>query len=300
MIKPMLAMDAPMNKLSFPLLAQPKIDGVRGVNFDGILTGRSLKTHANRFVTEIYSHEMFRGLDGELGAGTPADGDLCRRTTSALGTIEGRPQVRWYLFDMVREDMLYMPFSERYEMLTRFYACIEPAWKDWLKLVPCTVVNSEEELAQYMQEQSYPGLDGIIVRNPDAQYKQGRSGLRDRALWRVKEFQEDEAEIVQVIEGKTNLNEAKTNPLGHTERSTMQENMVPNGMVGAIIGRDLKSGEMVKVAAGCLTHDERQHYFKHQDQFLGRIMTYKHFPKGVKDKIRMGTYQRLRLPTDVS
>ena len=52
-MKAMLATDYEEAKLRFPVLAQPKIDGVRGVNFFGTLTGRSLKQHRNKYTTKV-------------------------------------------------------------------------------------------------------------------------------------------------------------------------------------------------------------------------------------------------------
>ena len=40
--KPQLAEDAVLDKVIFPCLVQPKIDGVRAMNLEGTLTGRSL------------------------------------------------------------------------------------------------------------------------------------------------------------------------------------------------------------------------------------------------------------------
>ena len=52
-MKPMLAEDFDESKLIFPLIAQPKIDGVRGLNMLGTLTGRSLKTHKKRLYNQV-------------------------------------------------------------------------------------------------------------------------------------------------------------------------------------------------------------------------------------------------------
>ena len=41
-MKPQLANDANLATLKYPLIVQPKIDGVRALNINGTLTGRSL------------------------------------------------------------------------------------------------------------------------------------------------------------------------------------------------------------------------------------------------------------------
>ena len=42
-MKPFLCCDADINKIQFPVLVLPKIDGVRMLNVNGKATGRSLK-----------------------------------------------------------------------------------------------------------------------------------------------------------------------------------------------------------------------------------------------------------------
>ena len=84
-MKPMLATDADLDKLpSAPYIIQPKIDGVRGLNMYGELTGRSLKKHRNKYTTSFYSHSSLIGLDGELAAERETHPDLCRITSSPL------------------------------------------------------------------------------------------------------------------------------------------------------------------------------------------------------------------------
>ena len=95
----MLAEDFDESKLIFPLIAQPKIDGVRGLNMLGTLTGRSLKTHKNVYTTKFYSQSCLIGFDGELAANSETHPDLCRITSSALSTIAGEPFTLWWLFD---------------------------------------------------------------------------------------------------------------------------------------------------------------------------------------------------------
>lgn len=94
-MKPMLASDWDEEKQRFPVIAQPKIDGLRGLNMYGRLTGRSLKQFKNKHVTSLFSHSALIGLDGEFAAHDQRHPDLCRMTTSALGTIEGEPYVLW-------------------------------------------------------------------------------------------------------------------------------------------------------------------------------------------------------------
>ena len=51
-LKPQLAEDAILDQVRFPCIVQPKIDGVRALNLNGTLTGRSLDPFKGFGVTE--------------------------------------------------------------------------------------------------------------------------------------------------------------------------------------------------------------------------------------------------------
>lgn len=299
MIKPMLASDWDESKVRFPIMVQPKIDGVRALNISGTLTGRSLKQHRNRHVTQMFSRPEFVGLDGEMIAGTnPTDSSLCRMTTSALSTIEGQPKVVWYLFDIVdlgpgtNYITRYKKLQMRVEILRRDFGVKN------VEVVPSYMIEGMSQLEEAEQYFVNLGYEGIMLRDPQGQYKSGRSTVREGGLLRVKRFVEEEAYVVRILEGQSNQNEAITNALGQTERSTHSENMIPNGMVGALECKDIKTGESIKVAAGCMTHDMRRHYFENQDQILGKVIRYKMFEHGRKDLPRFPTFQGIRMESD--
>jgi DNA ligase-1 len=301
----MLAEDYDESKLVFPLLAQPKIDGVRGINLTGTLTGRSLKQFGNRYTTSFFSHSAFIGLDGELAAGHECDPALCRMTTSALGTHEGEPFVLWWLFDYVTAETSRLPYVDRYERLhARVHELLTSdrspcrARAGRLRVVKSVLVHDLDALNSIDAHWLDEGYEGTIIRNPNTGYKYGRSTVREGGLLRIKRFVEEEAVVNSITEGQSNGNEAKVNALGHTERSTHQANMVPNGMVGSLECTDVKTGKPITVAAGTMPHDDRIRYFKNPGLLLGQVIKYKTFPKGVKDKPRFPTFQSIRMKED--
>lgn len=90
--------------------------------------------------------------------------------------------------------------------------------------------------------------------------------MKEGGLLRIKRFVDFEFVVDEILEGEENQNEAQTNELGKTFRSSHQENKVANGMIGAMIGRTtavvkegstvlFEKGQEVKVSAGCLTHE---------------------------------------------
>lgn len=310
-MKPMLAEDWVEEKVVFPVGVQPKIDGVRGVNMMGTFTGRSLKQHANRYTTKFFSHSALARLDGEVAAESEVHPDLCRITTSALNTIEGEPYTLWHLFDAIVPGV---PFQERHASLLPLVEQLnaDPATHhiaQRLRVVPLRVAHSMEELIAMDDEHLDLGYEGTIFRKLNGVYKYGRSTPREGLLMRIKRFIEEDAIVLGIEEGQTNLNEAKRNELGYIDRSTHAAGMVPNGMVGAMrcaLVRDVvyrgellfKAGQEITVGAGCMTHQQRRHYFINQTELLGKTIKFKTFPIGTKDKPRFPIFQSLRSDAD--
>lgn len=82
MFRPMLACDADLEKLRFPLLASAKLDGVRAIVRGGVVFSRSNKPIPNQFVQDKFKH--LEHYDGELIYGDPTAKDCYRRTVSAV------------------------------------------------------------------------------------------------------------------------------------------------------------------------------------------------------------------------
>jgi DNA ligase-1 len=293
----MLASDLDLSKAKYPVVVEPKSDGCRLLHITGKATGRSLKPYKNKHTTAKFSAACYAGFDGEAFVGlNPYAQSLCRDTTSALNTITGEPIISWMVFDYLTEDTINLPYIERLEALREYLSVTScPS----VFIVPWKLVHNEEELLAFEKECLERGAEGIIIRDPQGMYKQGRSTVKEGGLLRLKRFADEEAVVVGVIEGKSNQNEAKTNELGHTERSTHQENMIPNGEVGTLLCQ-IGNGEVFKVSPGCMTQEECLYYFQNQDKLMGRTITFSHFPHGRKDAYRFATFKNFRAAEDMS
>lgn len=78
--KPMLGKDADFNKLRFPLLASPKLDGVRAIIINGVVMSRSLKPIPNKHIQTLFADCEY--LDGELIVGDPTSKTVYKDTVS--------------------------------------------------------------------------------------------------------------------------------------------------------------------------------------------------------------------------
>jgi DNA ligase-1 len=312
-LKPQLAEDAILDSIIYPVWAQPKIDGVRALNLDGTLTGRSLKKFTGTGITERFSQPYHRYLDGEMVLGPdPCAARLCSLTTGAMGAFKGvteMPDLYWWIFDFVGPSADTMPYAERYKLAEHV---VNSAGDARLRLVPFEIVHSRQQVDALMAQWLDDGFEGLILRNPNAVYKEGRATQKGQQLWRIKPWSDFEIKVTGVTEGAKNTNVAKTNELGRTERSSAQAGLVPNGQVGSIQGIILKdvldhggrilfkSGMEITAGSGEMTVEEATAWFKDQTQIVGHIAKIKHMTHGVKDLPRFPTFVSKRLAEDMS
>lgn len=312
-MKPQLAKDALIDKINYPVLFQPKIDGVRALNLTGTLTGRSLDPLKGFGITEYFSKPEFVGLDGEMIAGDdPACRDrLCSRSTGATGRFKGVTEmadVSWWCFDLLLEHTKNLSYYERYVALqNRVLALGHPR----IRFVPAEMVRNRAELDKILAKTYNEGYEGGIIRNPTALAKEGRPDKLQQ-LMRFKPWSDAEMLVTGVTEGNSNENEAMTNSLGRTERSSSQEGMVPNGRIGSIQGIMLADffnpltkelmfpkGLPITVSKGEMTNEEAQYYFENQSEIVNHVVKFKHMTHGVKDLPRFGGYISHRMIEDM-
>ena len=289
--------DVNLKSLRYPCIVQPKFDGVKIAHFNGSLIGRSFKAQRNIKLNNIFDDFIFNGFEGEMIVGdNPYAQNLCRATTSVISSFDKTDKLTWLVFDYITEETINLTYRERMNKLVEY---VNKRDLFNIDIVCGTIVNNEEELLAFEETQLNLGAEGIITRDPNSFYKQGRVTTRSQEVMRLKRFVHEEGIILKIIEGESNGNEATINELGHTERSSHQENMTPNGMVGSLIVRSLVNDSIDKIGAGCMTHEERVFYFNNPHELIGKIAKYKHFPKGVKDKKRFPLFECIRITEDM-
>ena len=272
--KPMLACEADLTKLKLPLLASPKLDGIRAIVRDGVVYSRSNKPIPNKFVQEQFS--MYEYFDGELIVGEPTAHDVYRQTTSHVMSHDKVDfPVAFYVFDHVE-----------YPVNTYLNR-----WKLVHKALPNKVVRHSQQtihtltqLAAFEQDCLDLGYEGLILRDPDAPYKMGRSTMKEGYLLKLKRFIDAEAEVIGFEERMANNNVATISELGRTKRSSHQANKSGRGDLGALVCRTPEGIEF-NIGTG-FTDSERDQLWRDRDQISGRIAKYKFFPVGVKEAPR--------------
>lgn len=292
-MKPMLAATIEdIADVRFPVYASPKLDGIRGVVIDGVLKSRSLKPIPNKFVTDRFSKDEFTGLDGELILGPPTATDCYRQSNAACAKHVGTPDVKFYVFDNFTRSGGFLERSE--------YLCEYKDYPD-CNIVPVeqTKIDSAIELLNFENDCLEFGYEGLILRDPYGVYKHGRSTMKQQGMMKLKRFADSEAEILEVLEEYENTNPKTTNELGRSKRSSHKEGKVPKGTAGGFRVKDIKTGVEFDIGSG-LTDQEAAFYWSHRTEAVGRIIKYKSFLIGVKDKPRHPVYLEPRDAWDMT
>lgn len=311
--RPHLACDFDEDKLKFPYIVMPKIDGVRGLNVQEQFVGRSLKRFDNPFLATRFDGPEYLGLDGELAFGAWTSPTLCRDTTGFVNRKtpkEGKPvegDIKWHIFDMLNEQTILMPYAERLDYAADHLLMLR---LPHIKLVPSQVVSDLDELLAFEDKCLDKGFEGVILRDPAGLHKHGRATVKGGAYMRIKRFIDTEIIVTELVEAMENQNEAKTNELGRTERSSHKENKVPKGMIGSIKGTLIKdveyrgavlftAGTLIECGPGTMTHDERKYFWENPKEIVGTIGKVKLFPHGTKEKMRFPTWLSGRAMADM-
>lgn len=291
MFKPLLASPADLTKLRFPLLASPKLDGVRAIVIDGVVMSRSLKPIPNRYVQSLFA--QYEHLDGELIVGPPTSHSVYRDTVSHVMSHDRDDfDVKFYAFDHIEAP--HEPFHARHDRLSRamLLACNRVEHLEQVE------VHDSSELSQWEDAYLQLGYEGLILRDPAGKYKFGRSTTREGILLKLKRYEDCEAEVIGFEERMHNGNEATVSELGYTKRSTHAANKTGLGDLGALVCRAPGWSETFAIGTGFDAAD-RVEIWNNRPAYLGATVKFKHFAIGAKDRPRHPVFLGWRSPLDM-
>jgi DNA ligase-1 len=203
--KPMLAHDfiKLKDKVKYPVMSQPKLDGVRAVVRESGMKSRNGKPHIStphihESLVKLFKEDPDLIFDGELYV-HKGECDfnkiisLVRKKKPTLEDIaESKEHIKYHIYDLPSHPGT---FEERMEALKE------------LDLPECCVLTSthlckdEEEVMDYYSEYMADGYEGQMVRVIDSVYENKRS----KSLMKHKVFYDQEFTIIDVLEGKGKL-----------------------------------------------------------------------------------------------
>lgn len=292
--KPMLAATVDdVAKLTLPLLASVKLDGIRAIVLDGVVVSRSLKPIPNKHVQQLFGGPKLEGLDGELIVGNAANKDVFRNTTSGVMAIHGTPDVWFFAFDHVTNPSV--SFAARQLQVKQLSGIAMRVIK-----VGQTLITDVEELNKFEAKALADGYEGVMLRHAGSPYKHGRGTAKAQDLMKLKRFADAEAKILGVEEQMHNGNEAVTNALGAKERSSKQAGMVGKHTLGALLVQGINGPYAgIKFSVGTGFDDATRHkLWRTRHELSGQVIKYKFFPTGSKDAPRFPVFLGFRSLSD--
>lgn len=244
------------DSLLWPVYVQPKLDGHRAI-FDGTrFTTRGGQEHKPHIHTALGFDSCALVLDGELmldPTSPPCQGlSKVERYQLSSKTIkkdypELTPWLRYYVYDIVRGDR----FTDRYVKLLAT-ANHFPAQ---IVVVETRVANDDTQVMTLFRDFLDLGYEGAMIRDNSGGYDIGN---RSRQLQKLKPFDDEEFEIVDVV------------PSGRGKAAT----------VGKFRCRTKAGVEFEANPKGTL--ELRQSYLQNRDQLIGKHVTV-HFEGYTKD-----------------
>jgi DNA ligase 1 len=284
--------DGDPSKLQFPMVASPKIDGIRVVCHPtfGPVT-RSLKPVSNGYVRRRLSDPELQGLDGEITVGPNCGPNVFADTTGAIRASGGSPAFTYWVFDEIRYQEPYQTRLTR--MSSRLFDLLNSGEvPNVVQVLESETVYCMEDVEAYEEHCLKQGFEGIMLRSPLGKYKFGRSTFKEQILIKVKRFKDDEAIIVGFEALQRNQNEQVRNALGLAERSSHKEGRVTDNLLGTLKVTHPAFGEF-GIGSG-FDISLREQIWSNQDHYLGKQVTFKYQPIGTVDKPRFPIFMRFR------
>jgi DNA ligase-1 len=258
--EPMLAQDFNKykDKIKYPILSQPKLDGIRCiVRKDGMWSRNGKKIisapHIYEALKPIFETNPNLVLDGELYADKFANdfNTICSIVKKTKPTSEdlkeSAEKIEYHIYDV---PSVGVGFMGRYGYLTLLFL---PKCCKVVETLPC---ENETRINELYETYINQGYEGQMVRIPDSSYESKRS----KSLLKHKSFIDEEYIILDVEEGIGN----KT------------------GMVGSFVFES-KTGKRFN-SSPKFNWEQCTDMWKRKDELIGKSATVKYFnltPDGV-------------------
>lgn len=242
--------------IKFPVIASFKLDGFRCVLGNGIPFTRNMKQLANKFVRRTLMRLKMHGLDGEL----MVDGGF-EKVQSVFTSHYHAEQTKFYfnVFDCFNTGSF--AFKHR---TAEALAIVQRLRDPRIRFVEQQWIGNLQDLRNLYDTALLNGYEGLIIRDPESPYKQGRSTLKQGWMLKLKPFIDDEAMIMGFTELEHNEDASNT---------TKQENMVLGGTLGALIVS--WNAKQFKIGSG-FSLDQRDEIWQNKEKYLSKKVTFKY------------------------
>lgn len=205
------------NKIIFPCIIQPKLDGLRCLAEYSIerSTIRLISACGNEFPFLLHIKKMLKEilspvlnqniiLDGELMLNSkfvgPQDNSFNLTTSICKRTVNRHPEEEKVCFNVFDAAIPSMEFSKRNEILEMLIPSVDDTCNDeCIRRIPGIICNNLEEMYEHHRSFKKQGYEGLIARNLRGMYK---FGFRSHDVQKIKSFEDDEFLVVNYLAGE--------------------------------------------------------------------------------------------------
>lgn len=267
--RPLLAGKVDLKKLTYPVYATPKLDGIRALKIEGSLVSRSFKLIPNVNVRELFNF-LPDGIDGELMLRGIDD---FNEVQSVVMRREADPGgVYFSAFDYVKE-YTDTPYLQRIEDLKKYRKSLSSQRRKLVKGLYPIEIWDEKSLLEFESSCVDDGFEGIMIRKDNGPYKCGRSTTKEQILLKLKRFHDAEATVIGFEERMHNENKLEKDKFGLAKRSHKKANLSGTNTLGALLVRT-EQGIEFRLGTG-FDEDDRKELWQRQNGIRGRQVTYK-------------------------
>lgn len=295
--------------LHWPMYGSRKYDGNRNLLYKGQFYSRTLKPQPNIYLNLTfqqlieYSKKNNLVFDGELWSPTMTFSELQSIIRADDANIP--THVGFYIFDMMTENEWENEnepcYRIRYEMLMKI---LRDNNFSNVFLIEQEMMYTPEEAEKAFEDFITEGYEGLMLRSLHGRYKHNRASLKDDIIYKFKEFQTDDAVIVDVVQGKqmkssVKNSEREIDEQGHTKRSHKKDDYELADTSGSLIVK-MKDGTEVGIGFGKQDAEEKKKIWEQHKAggIIGKWIEFSWMPHGTKDKPRIGKLERFRPDLD--
>lgn len=222
------------HKIAFPVLTQPKLNGIRTTTDRHFVSSRSGKdiNASEQLLNELVEFRSL-DLDGELYK-HGLHLDQIKGIAKSLVTKRADHILAFHVFDY---------FDYETTCRKRLDQLSELDYTQLVNFVPYNVAKNDDEVQEYYQEYLALGYEGAIIRNPDALYQE----CRTKDLLKLKPALFATAKIIAINEGKNNN----------------------AGKFGAFT---IETTSWICNISSGLSAAQKEHIWKHKKQYIGKLI----------------------------
>ncbi|MCP4100331.1 MAG: hypothetical protein GY804_12880 [Alphaproteobacteria bacterium] len=305
--KPMLATNAKLDKMKFPIYSSLKLEGVRGEFTPMGLFTRPMKRFNNKLLESKFSKilkycaEHGVTLEGEFyrhGVDFSTLSSICRRANHP-----DTDTLNFYVFDIYFDGAKSCEFEER---LPHAHSAVEVINDPSVFLCKQYLHKTVDEVLKFYDEALEDGYEGWVGKDPKGTYKAGRSTVNEGKYVRLKPEETFDGVVIEIVERFENLCESETNELGYMSKKQDKDMKASTGLAAVAIvdSKAFSKPVRVSLSRGILDYQDtkkspsRASIFANKADYIGKNIRFVGFTISGMDLPRSPRFDDWRTDLD--